>query len=66
MLRTDRASLRERTTLPLANVGTVSISEGVMTMTSFSFVPTLHNEIDVSTWSNGDIWTEIAIRWKGR
>jgi hypothetical protein len=43
ILRTDKLSFKDRTTLPWTSVGAVSSSDGVMTITSFSFVPTLQH-----------------------
>ena len=43
MFRTVKLSFKDITTLPRTWVGVDSNSEGVMTMTSFSFVPTLQN-----------------------
>src|SRR5579859_6481303 len=41
IFRTDKLSFSESTTLPRTGVGAASSSDGVITMTSFSFVPTL-------------------------
>jgi hypothetical protein len=40
---TVKLSFSDKTTLPRTRVGAVSNSDGVMTMTSFSFVPTLRS-----------------------
>ena len=58
---TDKLSFKDNTTLPRTRVGVDSISDGVMTMTSFELVPILYvTRISICPQNKRDLYLDMG------